>query len=359
MARITFVHPPIDMSGGAKVVCTYAHELGKLGHEVTLVTPGYEGQPFSQKLRSFLKGEGWPLDQQLSHMDGKQIRLAAIDSDRPVLETDVPDADFVIATWWETAEWVYRFPPTKGKKFHFIQHHEVTSQFPYLPARSKEVYKLPLRKIVVAAWLKDLMATEYGCSAEVVLNTVDRDVYRSPVRDKQTVPTVGLLYSTTGFKGLDISIAALQLVASKIPNLRVLSFGGERQKAHSLLPKGSRFSFLPPLDVLAGIYRSCDVWLTASRSEGFNLPALEAMASRTPVISTKTGWPAEGIQDGANGYLAEVDDVAGLADAVFRVLSLDNARWKLMSEAAHQTMTTPSWAHSAKLFEKALLGADH
>jgi hypothetical protein len=30
----------------------------------------------------------------------------------------------------------------------------------------------------------------------------------------------------------------------------------------------------------------CDAWMTCSRSEGFNLPALEAMACRTPVVLT-------------------------------------------------------------------------
>ena len=36
----------------------------------------------------------------------------------------------VIATWWETAEWVNDFPASKGRKFYLIQHHEI---HPYLP----------------------------------------------------------------------------------------------------------------------------------------------------------------------------------------------------------------------------------
>src|SRR5208282_5263036 len=51
--------------------------------------------------------------------------------------------------------------------------------------------------------------------------------------------------------------------------------------------------------------------LTASRSEGFNLPAMEAMACRTPVVSTRTGWPAEAVKTGINGVLVDVEDQVG------------------------------------------------
>jgi glycosyltransferase involved in cell wall biosynthesis len=357
MARITFVHPPIDMSGGAKVVCTYAHELAKLGHIVTIVTPRYQERPFGDKLRSLVKGNGWPLRQQLGHLDGKRIKLVTLGSSRPVLENDVPDSDVVIATWWETAEWVNTYPACKGKKFHFIQHHEVPPHFPYLPERSRDVYKLPLNKIVVAKWLHELMATEYGAQSDLVWNTIDRMSYFAPWRDKQSRPTIGLLYSRTGFKGVDTSIAVLRNLSKALPKLRIRSFGSEQQRSDLRLPAGSDFTLLPSQDRIRNIYRSCDLWLTASRSEGFNLPALEAMACRTPVVSTKAGWPWEGVYDGVNGYLSEIDDVHGLTQAALKVLSLSNRDWKQMSEAAYRTLTTPSWEDSAKLFERAIMVA--
>ena len=71
------------------------------------------------------------------------------------VDADLPDADIVIATWWETAEWVNALSPAKGRKVYFIQHHEV---FSYLPVeRSRATYRLPLHKIVISRWLKDLM----------------------------------------------------------------------------------------------------------------------------------------------------------------------------------------------------------
>ncbi|MFZ3585099.1 hypothetical protein ACOI1H_23630, partial [Loktanella sp. DJP18] len=34
---------------------------------------------------------------------------------------DLPDSDVIIATWWETAEWVAALPSIKGRKFYLLQ----------------------------------------------------------------------------------------------------------------------------------------------------------------------------------------------------------------------------------------------
>ena len=44
-------------------------------------------------------------------------------------DVDVPDGDLIIATWWETAEWVNALSPNKGAKVYFIQHHEIFPTF--------------------------------------------------------------------------------------------------------------------------------------------------------------------------------------------------------------------------------------
>ena len=120
----------------------------------------------------------------------------------------MPDADVVVATWWETAEWVNALDPRKGAKVYFIQHHEV---FPYLPVdRSRATYQLPLRKVVISRWLLDVMREEYGDgSVDLVPNSVDSAQFFAAPRGKQSVPTFGFIYSTSGFKGLNVMLAAL------------------------------------------------------------------------------------------------------------------------------------------------------
>jgi glycosyltransferase involved in cell wall biosynthesis len=347
--RITFLAPAVELSGGVKVMAIYAKELAKLGHKVTVVSLPQAHIPLGDKFRSLFRGDGWKTQAPLLPIEVAEHIV--LDRQRRIEDGDVPDADVVIATWWETAEWATELSEVKGRKYHFIQHHEV---FPHLPSRAKDVYRLPFKKIVVAKWLKDLMATEYGDKdALVVPNTIDRLEYYSPKRPKNKRLSVGLLYNPTEFKGLDIALEAIRLARMRA-KFKVVSFGAAPIKSSLPLPRGSRFFLRPSADKIRQIYRSCDVWLTCSRSEGFNLPALEAMACRTPVVSTYAGWPAEGIVNGVNGYLCEIDQTPDIADAILRILSLDGADWRLMSEAAYRTMTTASWEESAKLFEKAI-----
>jgi glycosyltransferase involved in cell wall biosynthesis len=146
----------------------------------------------------------------------------------------------------------------------------------------------------------------------------------------------------------------LRSVRASKADLRVISFGSERPTAELQLPEGAEFYFCPRQDRIRDLYAQCDVWITASRSEGFNLPALEAMACRTPVVATRTGWPEEAVKTGLNGILVDVGDVVQTAQGVEWVLSRSDEEWRKLSANAHETAAQGSWEESAKLFEKAL-----
>ncbi|MEZ4414384.1 MAG: N-acetyl-alpha-D-glucosaminyl L-malate synthase BshA [Gemmatimonadota bacterium] len=66
---------------------------------------------------------------------------------------------------------------------------------------------------------------------------------------------------------------------------------------------------------------SCaDVFLLPSETESFGLAALEAMASGAPVVATRVGGIPELVPDGEAGFLLELGDVEGMADAVKTLL---------------------------------------
>ncbi|KAH2775567.1 hypothetical protein KXW38_001577, partial [Aspergillus fumigatus] len=161
-----------------------------------------------------------------SHLDHGHFDHVVVGHSGAIRNDDVPDADVVIATWWETAEWVAALHPKKGAKVYFIQHHEV---FSYLPVvRCRATYKLPLHKIVVARWLKELMASEYSDSAvDLVPNAVDHAQFYADTRGKQPRPTVGFLYSRVPFKGVDVTLAALSRLHALVPGLRIVTFGSD------------------------------------------------------------------------------------------------------------------------------------
>lgn len=352
--KVTFVLPVASLSGGIRVVAIYAKALSDSGHEVTLVSQPYPSPSLRDRIKSFIKGKGWPVTPKIpSHLDGLGLDHRMIDKYRPMLDSDIPDADVVVATWWETAEWVNALSEAKGVKMYFIQGHEV---FPFCPVdRVMATYKLPLHKITISKWLVDLMRVEYGESDVVLVgNSVDHQQFFSAPRGKQQRPTIGFLYHETPLKGVDVTLQVISMLAEKFPTLRVIAFGSFPATGMYKLPANLEFYLSPDQDSIRDLYSQCDVWLSASRSEGFNLTAMEAMACRTPVVSTRTGWPVEAIACFKNGVLADIDDIDALARGVEHILALGEPEWREVSETAYQTVASSSWENSAKLFESVL-----
>lgn len=316
---------------------------------MTLIAPPFPSASISQKVKSAVRGRGWPREVAKMSLENAAFEYVELDQYREFCSSDVPDGDAVIATWFGTANLVAMLPPSKGEKFYFVQGHEIFHK----PGNAAETYKFPLKKIVVSEWLRGIMRSEYDEDAIVVPNTVDRNLYYAASRSKQDRPTIGFLYSSTHTKGTEVALEVLKRVKKRIPQLECLSFGAEYPKTR--LPDFVEFDFNPSQEDIRELYSSCDVWLSCARTEGFNLTAMEAMACRSPLVSTTTGWPATGIIDGINGKLADVDDIDALVHGVAWTLNLENREWETLSEAAYRTMTTASWEESSRLFEEALL----
>jgi glycosyltransferase involved in cell wall biosynthesis len=359
--KITFVAPYASLAGGIRVVAIYAELLHKLGHEVFIVSKPKAQPTLKEQTRSLFKGKGLiRVTQGPSHFDhiNPQIQHKVIESARRFQDSDVPDADAIIATWWETAEEIASLSSSKGRKIYFIQQHETHQGQPI--ERVKATYRLPFHKITISKWLIDLMESEYGDKdVSLVLNSVECDRFYAPKRNKQDIPTVGMLYKPTFHKGCDVSFKAIAKATRSIPNLKLIAFGACDPSPDFPLPAGTEYIKQPPQDLIKEIYAKCDVWLCGSRSEGFHLPPLEAMACRCPVVSTEVGGPLDTIEEGVNGYLVPVEDDEALADRLVKMLSLSQEDWQSMSDAAYATATQYTWEDATKLFESALYRSLH
>jgi glycosyltransferase involved in cell wall biosynthesis len=307
-----------------------------------------------QQVQSLLQGRGWisPLKNEPSFFDNLGVEHKITDRHRPVEDKDVPDADVVIATWWETAEWVAKLSPSKGAKAYFIQHHEV---FDYVPQdRVEATWMLPLHKITISQWLVELAQTKYGDSkVSLAPPSVDTKQFYASPRNKQSVPTVGIMYSRVYWKGTDIALKAFSLAAEKIPNLRLVAFGIDAPSSELPLPANTDYVIQPHQDKIKDYYSKCDVWLLASRSEGFGLPIIEAMACRTPVISTPAGAAPEILSDGT-GILVRQEDPEEMAKAIESICQLPNSKWQALSEAAYAKVNNYTWEDATTYFEAAL-----
>lgn len=261
----------------------------------------------------------------------------------------------VVATWWETAEWVAKLSPSKGAKAYLIQHYET---FDYLPVeRVEATWSLPLHKIVVAEWLADLAREVYGDrQVSLVPNGVDTRQFFAEPRTKQTVPTFGMMYSPLYWKGCDISLKAFAIAAKVIPNLRLISFGTHPLSPELPLPSRAVYLQNPEQQMIRHLYTACDAWLFGSRLEGFGLPILESLACRTPVIGTPAGAAPELLASGA-GILVKQEDPHDMARAIIQICRSSERNWQAMSDMAHHVAMQHSWEKPAAQFEQALYRA--
>jgi glycosyltransferase involved in cell wall biosynthesis len=349
--RIVFVLPPPNLGGGTRTIAAYAEQLKRRGHQVIALSVPDHRPTLKHQLKSVLKGKGWQSAQRQepSHFEGRDIDHRQIERPRPI-ESDVPDADVVIATWWQTAEWVAALSAAKGAKAYFIQGDEAA--IPGLPAeRIAATWQLPMHKIVCSRWLMEL-ARERGVdpTTSYVPNGVDIEQFHAPPRGKQRVPTVGMIYAEERFRGCDISLAAFDQAARILPALRLVSFGRWPMPPSA---RRTEFAYCPPQSTIPEIYSRCDAWLWASRREGFGLPLLEAMACRTPVIATPAGAAPELVLE-SGGRLVAHEDPAGMARAIEDICTLPDPAWRAISDRAHATAAEHTWARSTDLFENAL-----
>lgn len=358
--RITFVTKSPRFAGGVRAIAVYAQRLKERGHDVQVISVPNAAWSMAKKSRYFLKHGKWPRTERsppASFLDDTDVPHRTLDRFRPPTASDLPDADVIVATWWETAEWVAALPESKGAKVYFLQHFETAmpcAQEPGVAERVEATWQLPLHKIVVCGWLRQVAEERFGdFDTSLVTYGVDHDLFFAEPRTKQMAPTVGLMYSDAGFKGCDIAAEALRRARAVLPGLRAVAFGTISPDRGPGLPDWVEYRQSPPQDQLRDIYAMCDAWLFASRCEGFGLPVLEAMACRTPVIGTPTGVAPEAIEPGG-GILVPMENASAMAEAIVSVAGMDASAWRKMSDAAYETASEYRWDEATERFEDAL-----
>jgi glycosyltransferase involved in cell wall biosynthesis len=72
-------------------------------------------------------------------------------------------------------------------------------------------------------------------------------------------------------------------------------------------------------DDISSVMAGFDIYALSSRSEGFSLSTIEAMASGLPVVATRCGGPEQILDDGATGLLVENGSAEAIAGAIDRL----------------------------------------
>lgn len=120
--------------------------------------------------------------------------------------------------------------------------------------------------------------------------------------------------------------------------LLLIGDGPEQRAAHKLAVKlnvSNKIHFLGLQSSIEKLLAISDLFLLPSEKENFSLSALEAMSCGVPVIATRVGGMAEMIDNGKDGYLFDVGDIDGMAEAGIKLLD-DKDSYKKISAAAQK-----------------------
>lgn len=163
-------------------------------------------------------------------------------------------------------------------------------------------------------------------------------------------------------KGFDVLIAALATLASLPWRLTIAGDRDRDPKTAAQLDAdiarhklGSRVTVLGAVSAqrLAELYAGADLFVLASRFEGYGMAFAEAIAHGLPVIGTSAGAIPDTVPAGA-GLLVAPDDVDALAQALRDTIENPEQRCSLAAAARDAAGLFPTWRDSAKLFSHAL-----
>jgi len=148
--------------------------------------------------------------------------------------------------------------------------------------------------------------------------------------DEFVVGCVGRLQPV---KGTDTFIEAAARLRSISPGCRFVVVGdGDGDYTRQLVALRDRLGLSNAL-IFTGfradvseVMQAFDIYALTSRSEGFSLSTIEAMASGLPVVATRCGGPEQIVEDGVTGFLVENGSPDAVAQAINRLRNDPNQR---------------------------------
>ncbi len=155
---------------------------------------------------------------------------------------------------------------------------------------------------------------------------VERSDLRSSWGCGESDLLIGFLGASTPEKGLDVAVAAIGLLAEKLPRAKLILAGGEKaQELPGSEKSRMRILNLGPLEDLGRFMPGLDLFIMPSRAEGLGSSALWAMAYGLPVIATRVGGLSEIIVGNETGWLIPPGSPQALAEAISQT-SADRSR---------------------------------
>jgi D-inositol-3-phosphate glycosyltransferase len=362
-----------DAGGMNVVVLHQAQSLASLGHEVDIITRRSTIGPAVRELGDRLR---------LRFVDaGPAHPLAKGDHEKYIAEFSEGLAalgpyDVIHSHHWFSG--MAALPVARARRVPHVQSFHSIAADDATPLSEGERSESPGR-MAGEAWLAresdaliaiseseaHTIETRLGGAAEritVVSPGVDSELFTPAVLDPASDADRGAYAVVAArlqpLKGLDLAIEAIAAVPADIRPQLVVSgdasadFDGyvdELSTLARLRGIDESVHFIGPQSrrALAELLRQARVVLIPSHSETYGLVALEAAASRVPVVAAASGGLREAVVDGITGVVLDSRDPQVWARAITRLLT-DGDEATALSKRARERAETLSWSRSAE-----------
>jgi glycosyltransferase involved in cell wall biosynthesis len=233
----------------------------------------------------------------------------------------------------------------------------------YLRASERAALTAARGVIVTSAATARQLAAEYGVPAErIAVARPGNDPAPMSAGSSDGIVRLLSVGAVVRRKGFDVLIAALATIADLPWRLTIAGDRGRDLNtvaqldvdiAHHKLGEKIAMPGAVPDRQLAGLYAAADLFVLASRYEGYGMAYAEAIAHGLPVIGTTAGAIPETVPASA-AVLVAPDDVNALAHALRDTIENSERRRSLAASARQAAGQLPNWQESAKIFSQAL-----
>lgn len=346
--RITFLTPNLEMHGGNLVMLKYADYLCEKGHDVTIISSDLKTLEVNPKIKIKL----------FKHFPIKYIDFFFLQSlYYKKIELLIDECDFVIPIYTPLLIPAIH-AKNKNPKIKVLLFFQDSFEMVWVGKFIRSIlgsakYGEKIDGAVcVSENNKKALKGLLRSNLQVITNGIESDVFfdRNLVR-KNYVLFVGRPQLPKGYPYFK---EAMRELMGKYPNIEgyVVSPINYRGKKN----KGIRHIKYKDRVQLSTLYSQAKIYVSASLSESFGLPPLEAMASGTPVVMTNTVGSREYAINGENCLIVPIKKSHLLYLAMERILANESLCAKL-KKGGIMTASRYNWKLSLEKFEQYLYEA--
>lgn len=249
-------------------------------------------------------------------------------------------ATIVHVNTWLHPRFIPKNLPVVATIHHAVHHPDALSYKGWLRAAYHSYWIASIERHVMKRANKVIAVSEFVAETtkqalldvpiEVIYNGVDTNVFKPGARIRKPNEAFRLLYvgSWMARKGVDLLAPIMHELGDEFELYYTGGITSEKDKAK--MPSNMYdIGYLDGDAAIVHAMQNADALLFPTRSEGFSLVALEAMACGLPVFSAEGSSVSEVIEHEKSGYLCQKDNIADFVQAIHQIATADSLRRRI------------------------------